>query len=523
MTCNCILTTVVVMAVALLTACTDRGEQQAQKLLAEADSALADGRYQLMDSLLAAFDSTVSATVPVASAAGKRPPSALTTHRSLLLLARRFVDDALTDRDFPLADSLCRHYRHSGERQKLALASLIVGDIHRWAGNLPEAISSYREAIDAAQAVGDSLIVGWGSQCAGDLLFSQRMLQECLPYYRRCYRVAESRRDTLRMAYAAFRQGKAFTVENRADSAEWYYRHTIALAAPLPQADRIVPAARYKLCDLYIQQRRFADARPLLTRDALNDENCAYWHLGQGQLDSAASYLRQMLGQYGLHADADYLRQLAAIEQQLHHDDLALDCYARLLRVEDSLQAGSQTEEIRRVEAQCSMGLLTAQRDEAARHRDNLKVLLVGVSLALAAVLALLVLVVLNMRQKRRLKATQQQLFQKEFEHSPLCLRVKEQAGDEAFHLKDEEWQTLTTDVDQAFDGYVSRLQQLSRLSELEVRVCCLVKMGIEPSRIATLLCKSRSDISATRSRLYRKIHGTKGSSAQMDDFLRNF
>ncbi len=483
---NRFLTTVFVMAVVLLTACTDRGEQQAQELLVQADSALAEGRYQCMDSLLAAFDSMAVATTPTASAAGKRHhslSSALTAHRHLLLLARRFVDDALTDRDYPLADSLCRHYRYSGERQKHALASLVVGD----------------------------------------LLFSQRMLQECLPYYRRCYRVAEARHDALRMAYAAFRQGKAFTVENRADSAEWYYRHTIALAAPLPQAANIVPAARYKLCDLYIQQRRFADARPLLTHHALNDENWAYWYLGQGQLDSAAHYLRQMVGQYGLHADADYLRQLAAIEHQLQHDDLALDCYARLLKVEDSLQAGSQSEEIRRVEAQCSMGLLTAQRDEAARHRDNLRVLLIGVSLALAAVLALLVLVAVNMRQKRRLKTTQLQLFQKEFEHSPLCLRVKEQAGDDTFRLTDEEWQTLTADVDQAFDGYVSRLQQLARLSELELRVCCLVKMGIEPSRIATLLCKSRSDISATRSRLYRKIHGTKGTSAQMDDFLHSF
>ena len=507
MTRNGFLAAVFITVAALLTACTDHVERQAQELLAQADSALADGRYQRMDSLLAVYDSTVA--IP-------------TTHRSLLTLARHFVDDALTERNFPLADSLCRHYRHSDERQKYALASLVVGDIHRWAGNQPEAIGCYREAIDAAESVGDSLLVGWGCQCAGDLLFSQRMLQECLPYYRRCYRVAMSRRDTLRMAYAAFRQGKVFTIENRADSAEWYYRHAIALATPLPQVARIVPAARYKLCDLYIQQHRFADARQLLTRDALNDENWAYWHLGQGQLDSAAHYLRQMLGQYGLHADADYLRQLATIEQRLHHDALALDYYARLLRVEDSLQALSQTEEIRRVEAQCSMGLLTAQRDEAARHRDSLRVLLAGVSMALVAVLTLLALVIVNLRQKRRLKATQLQLFQKEFQHSPLCRRVREQGGNETFRLTDDEWQTLTDDVNQAFDGYVSRLQQLARLSELEIRVCCLVKMGIEPSRIAILLCKSRSDISATRSRLYRKIHGTKGTSTQMDEFLRN-
>ena len=59
---NGILITVVVMAVALLTACTDHVERQGQELLAQADSALADGRYLRIDSLLAVYDSTAQPT-----------------------------------------------------------------------------------------------------------------------------------------------------------------------------------------------------------------------------------------------------------------------------------------------------------------------------------------------------------------------------------------------------------------------------------------------------------------------------
>ena len=193
------------------------------------------------------------------------------------ILEQRYIDDALTAADYAVADSmrLCCH--DAADRYNYTKTLLFLGDILQTANDYAEAIDHYREAYDVASALNDHQLVVWACQGAGDLLFAQRMLDESVVWYRRQSEAAQQWGDTLRMAYAAFRMGKALTVEGCADSAAYYYQRAIALAEPLPQAYRIVPAARYKLCDLYIQTHRFEEARQLMTRDTIDDENWAYW------------------------------------------------------------------------------------------------------------------------------------------------------------------------------------------------------------------------------------------------------
>ena len=108
-------------------------------------------------------------------------------------------------------------------------------------------------------------------------------------------------------------------------------------------------------------------------------------------------------------------------------------------------------------------------------------------------------------------------------ENSLLYNRIKINAGKEKFHLTDEEWQALATDIDKVYDNFTTRLLALTPLNDTEKQICYLLKLNLRPTQIATMLCLSETAISMNRNRLYKKIFHEKGSSKLFDEFIREF
>ncbi len=58
------------------------------------------------------------------------------------------------------------------------------------------------------------------------------------------------------------------------------------------------------------------------------------------------------------------------------------------------------------------------------------------------------------------------------------------------------------------------------RLSEVEWRICLLIRLELSPSDMTKALCREASSISSIRSRLYAKVFGRKGSPRDWDEFI---
>lgn len=109
-------------------------------------------------------------------------------------------------------------------------------------------------------------------------------------------------------------------------------------------------------------------------------------------------------------------------------------------------------------------------------------------------------------------------------ENSTLYHRIRLNAGKEKFHLTDEEWQTLATDIDNAYDNFTGRLLALANLDDVEMKVCYLIKLEVPPSAIATMVFQSRGAITMKRRRMHEKLlHIEKGNPKLFDDFILNF
>ena len=86
--------------------------------------------------------------------------------------------------------------------------------------------------------------------------------------------------------------------------------------------------------------------------------------------------------------------------------------------------------------------------------------------------------------------------------------------------LSDVDWQQLTGTVDGVYTGFTEKLYSLYKMSEQDYHVCLLIKVRVSPKDIATLTAHSKESVATTRSRLYQKIFGRKGSTHEWDEFV---
>lgn len=528
-------TTITTIAMAMLlaaqtclTAC--HYSRAEESLLARADSAIAQGDYPSADSLLMHFDSIAP-----------QPTRGGGHYRQLLALCRSYVDDALTDSDFSMADSLCRYYRHHGNDRQLALSLVTLGDIYKYGGDFPSAIQRQKEALTLADHLNDQLLVGWACQGIGDLYFEQKMLDECIAYYRRFYNASQNRQDTLRMAYASFRMGRTYMVNSRVDSTIYFFQRAIDFAKDKPYEMKIVPVAKYQLCDIFIQLEQFDKALSIMPHDSLNYQNWAYWHLGMNNFDSAVYYFKNLLGRYSAYEDVDYLHELIKLEAKLHHEEQCNYYFSKLEDSEIEKAQLSQSDEIRRANAQYNFTQVERERDAYAKGQRRLQMLTYSLILALIGITGAYISLAKRYRERKEHAAVQERLLRnglaemarrnqseqermhKQIYDSDICKHVDQQIKNATYKLSEEDWLALADEIDKVYPDFTSRLTALAKLNMNELRICYLIKLGISNKDTANLLNKTESAISHARARMWKKIAGKNGSGVDMDRFLEKF
>ena len=91
---------------------------------------------------------------------------------------------------------------------------------------------------------------------------------------------------------------------------------------------------------------------------------------------------------------------------------------------------------------------------------------------------------------------------------------------DEGRMMSQDDWAQLVQLIDGIYTGFTEKLYSLYKLSPQDYYVSLLIKARLQPKEIALLTAHSKESIASTRSRLYQKVFGKKGSSRQWDDFI---
>lgn len=86
--------------------------------------------------------------------------------------------------------------------------------------------------------------------------------------------------------------------------------------------------------------------------------------------------------------------------------------------------------------------------------------------------------------------------------------------------LTEDEWNTLSETINNRYQDFDKKLQDLCKMSRLEYRVCLLLKAGFSQVDIAYLVIKSESAISSIRRRLNEKAFGKVKNAKDWDRFI---
>lgn len=99
----------------------------------------------------------------------------------------------------------------------------------------------------------------------------------------------------------------------------------------------------------------------------------------------------------------------------------------------------------------------------------------------------------------------------------------EEKEEEKKIKISSSDWQELNKAIDEAYNQFSQRLQELYPITDIELKVCLLLKIGLSPQQIAIITIRSKQAISSTRKRLYKKLFNDDGNTEQLDSFIRNF
>jgi DNA-binding CsgD family transcriptional regulator len=88
--------------------------------------------------------------------------------------------------------------------------------------------------------------------------------------------------------------------------------------------------------------------------------------------------------------------------------------------------------------------------------------------------------------------------------------------------LKGKDWADIDKLVNRHFEGFSQKLNNLTNLNRTEYQICLLLKCGLSPTEISTLINISKGGLGNARKRLYQKVFNNTGTAVDWDVFIQS-
>ena len=405
-------------------------------------------------------------------------------------------------------------------------------------GDAPQALACLKEAAELASD--DSLRMGIYSDM-GRLLFDEGLQEQALGAYHMALETSQAMADSLGMAYVLFDIANIYRTRDDDDSCVYYFDTAMSLA--LSQKDSLLATdIRNQLAGYYLWHKDYERARqllfPSLSQEAKMTGGICFMaadlYRQTGPADSTRYYCKLLLQneetglrQMGHKWLADLLLSEGQVEEAAKH----LQQYELLT---DTLMQETDTEALRRISALYDYSL----REQENARLEQRNIIAVAIIMVLILVLVAAILYFSRRRMIYRMKVQQlehlladyRQRDEKDTERqngiltdTPICRHINRLLSDSRQpSMTDEDWHILEDTFAKIQPTFLSRLQTFHKFSSHEMHICLLLRLGLQPAALAQLSAHSKQSVSSTRSRLFEKVFGQKGTPAQWDEFIQS-
>lgn len=450
--------------------------------------------------------------------------------------------------DLANINQLITYYEGKGDKTLLPEVYYFAGSTYFDLHDSPQALDYYHKALDLISAKSNLRLWGLAHAQIGYVMLCQGNYPTAIAHFRESYQVDSVRKDAKGMIYDLRDLGFSYSEMDNSDSALFYAHRALnlALSAKIPQ---MVTSARSSLANIYLDSKyknldsaakyvlpMLENVRPE-NRSSIFSSAMTYYKL-KNMPDSVVYYVKK-LEKYG-EIYAKYDAYCEKIEFILKRTGAATSMkeWRNLLSLKDSIDNITKTEAISKCQA---------LYDYSQREKENTKLKLVNernknyLLLGCVLVFTLLVLFyayyarnkIVKEDQKRQMaelrnildKGTMQSLMNKEalpqVKKSEIYSVVLE-CINEKRNVTEKEWSILDETVNMYFSEFKIKLYRISNLSELEYRICLLLKIDISLSGIAILVHREPSALTMSRKRLFKKLFKKDGKAEELDSFIRS-
>ena len=88
--------------------------------------------------------------------------------------------------------------------------------------------------------------------------------------------------------------------------------------------------------------------------------------------------------------------------------------------------------------------------------------------------------------------------------------------------ISPDSWNEIYEAMDISCPQFKKKLFELSSLKSREYKICILVKLGLQNSDIATVMCRKANTITYSRANIYKKLLGKEGTAKDFDKFIKS-
>lgn len=450
--------------------------------------------------------------------------------------------------------ALLDYYKGGGDPSLLPEAYYYAGRVTSDLGNAPQALDYFQKAQDAINSLGDntdkylrlkSVIC---SQIAY-LLRQQHLHSEALQYFREGFACDSLLKDTLSMSIDMCDIAQIMQHECK-------YQESLAAIAIAKEYARLQhDTIRFysALCQEVFTLFRMGDYAKADEVFFGNPHKIEKWN------ESYSNLFHGVL--YASRHNADSARYY--YKKVLDNGTLQQKLQANLWLADDALKRGSPDHAITYLKAQIGLADSVAKQDGAetiglihslynyqhherkshelqqTNDRYRFSLIIIGVSSVLLIIIVALLILTASQTKKRNERRYKQMKLLLELSRQESCNEKQSREsqnskweGSEAHalivqkirdgkSLTADNWQIIESQLHIFDPSFLSKLNSLD-LSQIEWQVTILIRLHIQPSKIALLVCRQDSSISSIRQRLYFKVKGEKGSSSDWDKFVQN-
>ena len=405
-----------------------------------------------------------------------------------------------------------KYYQKNGPPEKLIEAYFLLACIYRDLNDALNALEYYQKATDVRTEYPHHLLKSQAYSQMGILFTYQGMHYEAMEVYRKACFHAQWECDSLDIAEHYRKLAQNFAVRNKMDSTMHYYELAGRYDAKGAIQERI---------EVYIRQKEFDKALRILNENRESYSGWGDYYHGINKRDSASIFYQQALsdGNVNFWERLNIYRRLALYAEERGRIMQALIYTKKVNSLLDSLSINHNMEEEDRMrtiyahhyEAKSEKRnfIQEGKKDESASWWWMGIVPLVGIVAGL-----------LSSNKKKKSSSSSKV----DFSALPFCRLVKTHARNPNFKLNDTQWEALKREMDIAFNNFTGRLLELCpKLNDVELHVCCLVKLEISPTNIAHIIVRQKNTVSTIRERLNKKLLGKEGTAKQFDQFIEQF